>query len=171
MISRPVLCLVALFASFALVQAQEAEESPIGSPVGSSTEQDPTTEPAPALSIRADVPAMTVPAGCERVGEPGAVAPIAEGGELPGGMPEHGRRMVEAVTQIHARMVGSMMAENPDLAFACAMIAYHQAAINMADVELSHGENDELRQTARDMIETHRGQIETLSRWVAENAP
>ena len=163
--------LALLLGSAGLSHAQEQRDSPVGEPVGTSTEQDPTTEPAPTSSIMADMPALTVPAGCEAATEPGAADAISEGAGLPEGMPEHGREMIGAVTQIHSRLVGSLMAEDPDLAFACAMIAHHQAAISMASVQLAQGEDEALMGTAREIVEEHRSQIEDLTRWVTENAP
>lgn len=155
---------------FPFVQEGKAQ-SPVGEPAVTSAEQDPTTEAAPASPIVADVPAVTVPARCEEATGSGVVAAIPEGGSMPEGMAEHSREMVAAATQLHGQLVGSMMAEDPDLAFACAMITQHQTAINVSGVEITRGEDDALRQIAREMIETHRREIEELSRWVAENAP
>jgi hypothetical protein len=163
--------LAMLLASAGFLAAQGGEDSAVGEPAGTSTEQDPTTEVAPASPIMADVPATTVPEGCAAAAEPGAVEAIGEGAGLPEGMPAHGRELIGAVTRVHAQLVGSLMAEDPDLAFACAMIAHHQAAINMAGVQLTAGEDEALRGTAQEIIDGHRTQVEELTAWVAENAP
>ena len=39
------------------------------------------------------------------------------------------------------QMMQGVMADDPDIAFACGMIPHHQAAINMAKVELGSGDD------------------------------
>lgn len=61
-----------------------------------------------------------------------------------------------------------MMIENPDVAFACGMIAHHQGAIDMAQVLLAHGENPEMRKLAEGIIAAQIGEIELMTSWLAE---
>ena len=42
----------------------------------------------------------------------------------------------------------NMMKDDADVAFACGMIAHHMGAISMAEVELKHGDNDEMKAAA-----------------------
>ena len=46
----------------------------------------------------------------------------------------------------HGPMMQGMMAEDPDVAFACAMIPHHQGAIQMAEAELRHGDAGPMQQ-------------------------
>lgn len=153
------------FAASAAPLAGQAEETRVGAPAGTSAEQDPTTEPAPASPIAADMPAVTMPVACDgNTGTPPMDA-------VPEGLPAHGQAMLEGVLRVREPLVAGMGAADPDLAFACAMIAHHQAAISIANVGIGTGEDDALRTTAEEIVEGHRQQIETLTRWVTENAP
>lgn len=50
---------------------------------------------------------------------------MGDQGGMGEGMPEHGRRMMEGMMRMHGPMMQGMAAEDPDLAFACAMIPHH----------------------------------------------
>ena len=63
-----------------------------------------------------------------------------------------------------------MMNENADVAFACGMIAHHQGAIDMAEVLLEHGEDEQMRTLAQEIIDAQVGEIEQMTTWLAENA-
>jgi uncharacterized protein (DUF305 family) len=67
-------------------------------------------------------------------------------------------------------MMRGMMAEDADVAFACAMIPHHQGAINMAQVELEHGDDDEMKQLAEKIIEDQTREIEQLTNWINAQA-
>lgn len=59
--------------------------------------------------------------------------------QMPPGMGDHGRAMMEGMMKTQSGLMQGLMAEDPDIAFACAMIMHHRAAIEMAKVELEHG--------------------------------
>ena len=63
-----------------------------------------------------------------------------------------------------------MMNEDADVAFACGMIAHHQGAIDMAEVLLEHGEDEQMRVLAQEIIDAQVGEIEQMTTWLAENA-
>lgn len=170
MTRRPAAFVLPCLALFVLLAPAQAQETAIGAPAGSSAEQDPTTEAAPTSSIIADLPAVTVPAACEAAAVASGVEPPAAEA-VPEGMPAHGQAMLEGLLRLRQPLIGAMTAEDPDLAFACAMIAHHQAAINIADIGLATGEAEDLKGTARAIIDQHREQVEALTRWVVENAP
>jgi uncharacterized protein (DUF305 family) len=76
------------------------------------------------------------------------------------------RRMMISMPAMHE----GMMNENPDVAFACGMIAHHQGAIDMAEVLLEHGEDPKMRALAEEIIAAQVGEIELMTAWLAENA-
>lgn len=53
------------------------------------------------------------------------------------GMDEAHKANMAAMMKMHPAMMQGMMAKDPDVAFACGMIAHHQGAIDMAEVELN----------------------------------
>jgi uncharacterized protein (DUF305 family) len=65
-------------------------------------------------------------------------------------------------------MMQGMMAEDPDVAFACAMIPHHQAAIHMAEVELKQGDAGPMKEMAQKVIDAQTHEIEELTRWLEE---
>jgi uncharacterized protein (DUF305 family) len=67
-------------------------------------------------------------------------------------------------------MHDGMKNEKADVAFACGMIAHHQGAIDMAEVLLEHGEDDQMRTLAQEIIDAQVGEIEQMTTWLAENA-
>lgn len=85
-------------------------------------------------------------------------------------MPEHVqenmRRMMISMPAMHE----GMMNQDADVAFACGMIAHHQGAIDMAEVLLEHGQDEEMRALAQEIIDAQVGEIEQMTTWLAENA-
>ena len=77
---------------------------------------------------------------------------------------------MQGMMQTHDPMMQGMMAEDPDVAFACAMISHHQGAINMAEVELQQGESDEMKQLAQKIIDDQKREIEQLTQWIEEQS-
>ena len=57
--------------------------------------------------------------------------------------------------------------DNPDAAFAQAMIAHHQGAIDMARVILGFGSDPEIGKLAQEVITAQQGEIAILQQWMA----
>jgi uncharacterized protein (DUF305 family) len=85
-------------------------------------------------------------------------------------MPEHVRENMQRMMQTMPVMHEGMMNDNPNVAFACGMIAHHQGAIDMAEVMLEHGDDEQLRTLAETIIEAQKAEIEDMTTWLAENA-
>jgi uncharacterized protein (DUF305 family) len=75
-------------------------------------------------------------------------------------------RMMETMPAMHE----GMMNEDPDIAFACGMIAHHQGAIDMAEVQLEYGEDEWLRELAQTIIDAQEKEIDEMTQWLADNA-
>ena len=86
------------------------------------------------------------------------------------GAGEPNKAFMEGMMQMHDPMMQGMMAEDPDVAFACAMIPHHQGAISMAEVELEHGDDEQMRQMAQKIIEAQKQEITELTQWIEEQA-
>lgn len=85
-------------------------------------------------------------------------------------MPDHVRENMQKMMQTMPAMHEGMMNEDPNVAFACGMIAHHQGAIDMAEVMLEHGDDEQLRTLAETIIESQKAEIEDMTNWLAENA-
>lgn len=112
---------------------------------------------------------MELPQACQ-VGE----APSMAGMEaMHSGMEtatEHGKAMMQGMMETEAAMMRGMMAEDADVAFACAMIPHHQGAIDMAEVQLEHGNSEEMNELARKIINDQKREIEQLTTWINAQA-
>ncbi len=118
-----------------------------------------------------DVAATPLPAQC------GQADGASAGHTMPGmagidmsGMDEEHKANMAAMMKMHPAMMQGMMAKDPDVAFACGMIAHHQGAIDMAEVELKHGDNDEAKKMAQKIIDDQTREIGEFKQWLEANA-
>jgi uncharacterized protein (DUF305 family) len=86
------------------------------------------------------------------------------------GMTDFQRQNMEKMMVTMPAMMDGMMHDNPDVAFACAMIAHHQGAIDMARIQLEHGEDEWIRGLAEEIIEAQVREIDEMTQWLADNA-
>jgi uncharacterized protein (DUF305 family) len=84
------------------------------------------------------------------------------------GMDQAHQDMAMGMDETNAQMMQGMMAEDIDVAFVCAMIPHHQAAINMAKAELEHGDSDWAKQMAQKVIDAQQKEIEDMLNWLSE---
>jgi uncharacterized protein (DUF305 family) len=86
------------------------------------------------------------------------------------GMDDAHKAYMAGMMKMHPAMMQGMMAKDPDVAFACGMIAHHQGAIDMAEVELKFGDNDEAKQMAQKIIDAQKKEITEFTQWLEANA-
>jgi uncharacterized protein (DUF305 family) len=98
-----------------------------------------------------------------------AEMPMQHGGGA-GQMMDHQREANEGMMMMDRYMTMGMMAEDPDVAFMCGMIAHHMGAIAMSEVELKYGDDEIAREMAQRIIEAQKAEIAEMTRWVEENA-
>ena len=120
-------------------------------------------------SAHSTAAAVELPAACQ----------TAEAPEMPSmenmqpmmeGMGEHQKAMMQGMMATEGPMMQAMMAEDPDVAFACAMIPHHQGAITMAEAELRYGDSDVMKQLAQKIIDDQKREIEQLTQWITEQS-
>ena len=92
------------------------------------------------------------------------------GGMDMSGMDEAQQANMAGMMKMQAAMMPGMMAKDPDVAFACGMIAHHYGAIDMAEVELKFGDNDEAKQMAQKIIDAQTKEIGEFTQWLEANA-
>lgn len=56
-----------------------------------------------------------------------------------------------------------------DKDFVAMMIPHHQAAVDMAEVELKYGKDKKLRVMAEDIIKSQKKEIAEMKEWLAKN--
>ncbi|CCV09722.1 DUF305 domain-containing protein [Mesorhizobium sp. STM 4661] len=72
-----------------------------------------------------------------------------------------------AMDKMHADMMAIESSGNADVDFARRMIPHHQAAIDMAKVELANGKDPEIRKLAEAVIAAQEAEIKQLQAWLA----
>ncbi|KQZ59741.1 hypothetical protein ASD54_23450 [Rhizobium sp. Root149] len=97
---------------------------------------------------------------------------MASGGDMAmqghqmSGMTNHQQESMDGMKAMNMNMMQGMMKKDADVSFACGMIAHHMGAISMAEVELKHGDNPDLRAKARKIIDDQTKEIKELTAWV-----
>lgn len=127
---------------------------------------------APALAQNnAAAPADIYPEVCKAEAAHAAHgAPAAQPESDLSAMNEHQRASMPAMTAMNENMMQGMMKEDADVAFVCGMIAHHQGAIDMANLQLEHGDDEQMKQLARKIIADQQREIAEMTDWLAVNA-
>lgn len=76
-----------------------------------------------------------------------------------------------AMAKMHETMGEIEYTGDPDVDFALGMIPHHQAAIDMAKVQLEYGKDPEIRKLSEDIITAQEGEIKQLNDWLAAHKP
>jgi uncharacterized protein (DUF305 family) len=83
----------------------------------------------------------------------------------------------EAMQQAYARSMDVLNGEMvlgiadpiPDMAFTRGMLPHHLGAVEMANIQLKYGTDEEMRQLAQDIIDTQQPEIKRMQNWIADS--
>ena len=112
--------------------------------------------------------AMAYPAKCKS--EMSSGGDMAMQGHDMSGMAEFQKESMDGMKAMNMNMMQGMMKKEPDVAFACGMIAHHMGAISMSQVELKYGKNAENKARAQKIIDDQTREIKELTAWVEKEA-
>jgi uncharacterized protein (DUF305 family) len=85
-------------------------------------------------------------------------------------MTDFQRQNMEKMAVTMPAMMQGMMHKDPDVAFACSMIAHHQGAIDMARLQLKFGKDEWIRSLAQNIIDAQVKEIDEMTKWIADHA-
>ena len=86
------------------------------------------------------------------------------------GLNEHQQASMDGMAKMDRDMMQGMMKQDADVGFVCGMIAHHQGAIDMANVELRYGDNAWAKEMAQKVIDAQTKEIADMKAWLVENA-
>ena len=90
--------------------------------------------------------------------------------EMGGMMKDHQKAAMGGMMTMDSNMMQGMMKDDADVAFVCGMIAHHQGAIDMANVELKYGDDDWSKKMAKMIIDAQTREIAEMTTWLKDNA-
>lgn len=83
---------------------------------------------------------------------------------------EHQKAGMTGMMQMDKNMMQGMLHKDADVAFICGMIAHHQGAIDMSNVELKYRKNDWSKEMAKKVIAAQTKEIADMTAWLKDNA-
>lgn len=86
------------------------------------------------------------------------------------GMDDAHKGYMGAMMRMNPAMMQGMMAKDPDVAFACSMVAHHMGAIEMAKVVMKYGDDPEAKRMAEKTRRAQEQEISDLRQWIQKHA-
>ncbi|KKW66837.1 hypothetical protein AAV94_13955 [Lampropedia cohaerens] len=77
----------------------------------------------------------------------------------------------QSMGRMHDAMMDGIAHDDADVAFAAGMLAHHEGAVEMARIQLEHGQDETLRELAQAIITAQEAEIRVLRAWLATHAP
>jgi uncharacterized protein (DUF305 family) len=77
--------------------------------------------------------------------------------------------LMDAMNKMMDKMKGIPMTGNADRDFVAMMIPHHQSAVDMAENEISHGRNIEMKRFAQQVIDDQSREINEFQTWLTRN--
>ena len=73
--------------------------------------------------------------------------------------------LMDSMTRMHAAMSSTGPSADPDADFVALMLPHHQAAIDMARIELTFGKDPQLRRLAEEIVTDQESEIQLMRLW------
>jgi uncharacterized protein (DUF305 family) len=79
--------------------------------------------------------------------------------------------LAESLDKMHAAMASVEMSGDSDVDFVRLMLPHHQAAIDMAKIQLICGKDPQMRRLAQEIINDQQSEIELMQLWLRQHGP
>jgi uncharacterized protein (DUF305 family) len=76
--------------------------------------------------------------------------------------------LIASMDKMHMSMAAIKRSGDSDVDFVRLMLPHHQAAIDMAKIELLHGKDAQMRRLAQEIITDQQLEIELMQRWLKQ---
>jgi hypothetical protein len=76
-----------------------------------------------------------------------------------------------AMQRMHGPMMEGIANPDPDAAFVLGMIPHHQGAVDMAEIQLRYGRDEQNLKLARQIIEHQNRELDLMRNWLRQNQP
>jgi uncharacterized protein (DUF305 family) len=96
----------------------------------------------------------------------GGIAPGAGQSLQEGSGPAHVRENAAAMDKMHGPMMDAASITDPDEAFVRGMIPHHQGAIDMAQIVLKYGKDEQSKKWANDVVREQTREIKEMEEWL-----
>jgi len=73
--------------------------------------------------------------------------------------------LMESMTRMHSAMSSTSPSADADTDFVALMLPHHQAAIDMARIELTFGKDAQLRRLAQEIVTDQESEIQLMKLW------
>ena len=73
--------------------------------------------------------------------------------------------LMDSMTRMHAATSSTGPSADPDTDFVALMLPHHQAAIDMARIELTFGKDPQLRRLAQEIVTDQESEIQLMRLW------
>jgi uncharacterized protein (DUF305 family) len=103
------------------------------------------------------------------IGGAQAHSPHSPGASQPASTSESWSDLQQSMLAMHGAMSSVQSSGNDDEDFVRLMLPHHQAALDMAKVELMHGQNPQMRRLAQEIIADQESEIELMQLWLKQN--
>lgn len=79
--------------------------------------------------------------------------------------------LAESLDKMHAAMASVEPSSDSDVDFVRLMLPHHQAAIDMAKIQLMYGKDPQMRRLAQEIITDQQSEIELMQLWLKQHGP
>ena len=153
------------------------------SATGAIAQQNQPQQPAAGAHMQMSMSGEGLPEECRtaaQAGDQSQMTQTMQGMDMQG-MSQHMQGMManmndaqkgymQAMMKMHGPMMTGVIAKDADVAFVCGMIAHHQGAIDMAQVELRTGDNVEAKKMAEKVVKEQGQEIAEMKDWLKKSA-